>query len=166
MSHYPVSSAFLFHVHPLQDELFLVFSHMEEPIDIVRGALIHARYLGELLFARFFHFIERAEGMPEGVPAVWTDAFDVVKDGLRISFVRPFPVIGDDEAVGFVAYELEKLESGLMVIEDDRDVAAFYVDLFDTLGEPDDGRVAAGLADHGNGRMHLASPFPSHSGGS
>ena len=55
---FPVSSAFLFHIHPLQDELFLVFSHMEEPIDIVRGTLIHARYLGELLFARFFHFIE------------------------------------------------------------------------------------------------------------
>ena len=120
MSHYPVSSAFLFHIHPLQDELFLVCSHMEEPIDIVRGALIHARHLGELLFARFFHFIKRAEGMPEGVPAVWADAFDVVKDGLRISFVRPFPVIGDDEAVGFIAYELEKLESRLMVIENDR----------------------------------------------
>ena len=58
MSHYPVSSAFLFHIHPLQDELFLIFPHMEEPIDIVRGALIHARYLGELFFARFFHFIE------------------------------------------------------------------------------------------------------------
>ena len=86
---FPVSSAFLFHIHPLQDELFLVFSHMEEPIDIVRGTLIHARYLSELLFARFFHFIERAEGMPKGVPAVWADAFDVVKDGLRISFVRP-----------------------------------------------------------------------------
>ena len=58
MSHYPVSSAFLFHIHPLQDELFLVFSHMEETVDVVRGALIHAGDLGELFFARFFHFIE------------------------------------------------------------------------------------------------------------
>ena len=52
MSHYPVSSAFLFHIHPLQDELFLVFSHMEETVDVVRGALIHAGDLGELFFAR------------------------------------------------------------------------------------------------------------------
>ena len=107
MSHYPVSSAFLFHIHPLQDELFLVFSHMEETVDVVRGALIHAGDLGELFFARFFHFIERAEGMPEGVPAVRTDAFDVVEDGLCISFIRPLPMVGDDEAVGFVAEELE-----------------------------------------------------------
>ena len=55
---FPVSSAFLFHIHPLQDELFLVFSHMEETVDVVRGALIHAGDLGELFFARFFHFIE------------------------------------------------------------------------------------------------------------
>ena len=88
MSHYPVSSAFLFHIHPLQDELFLIFPHMEEPIDVVRGALIHARYLGELLFARFFHFIERAESMPEGVPAVRADAFDVVEDSVFLLFVH------------------------------------------------------------------------------
>ena len=94
--------------------------------------------------------------MPQSISAIGADAFDVVQHGLCISFVRPLPVIGDDEAVGLIAKKLEKLQRRFVVVQHDGHVASFYIDFLDALGETDDRRRAAGLADHRDGSAHLS----------
>ena len=91
---------------PCKDHLLFVFSHMKESVYRFCRSFVHAGHLGQFFYGGFPHFVKGAEGMPQGVSSGGADAFDVVQDGFCISLIRPFPVVGDDEAMGFVADEL------------------------------------------------------------
>ncbi len=103
-------SLFPFYFLSCKDHLLFVFSHMEESVYRFCCPFVHAGHLGQFFYSSFTHFVKRAEGMPQGVSSGGADAFDVVQDGFGISLIRPFPVVGDDEAVGFVANELDEVE--------------------------------------------------------
>lgn len=94
--------------------------------------------------------------MPQGVSSGGADAFDVVQDGFGISLIRPFPVVGNDETVGFVANELEELEGRFVMIQNDGVFGTFHVDFLDSLGQANDRGITAGVSDGGQGGMKLS----------
>ena len=131
-------SLFPFHFLSCKYHLLFVFSHMEESVYRFCCPFVHAGHLGQFFYSGFTHFVKRAEGMPQGVSSGGADAFDVVQDGFGISLIRPFPVVGDDEAVGFVANELEELEGRFVMIQNDGVFGTFHVDFLHSLGQADD----------------------------
>ena len=90
---------------------------------------------------------------PEGVD---DKHFDVVQDGYETALTPQVTVIGNGKAVGFVADGLQQLEFRRVMAEDDGIAAASNEDFFDALGQTDDRRFAASLADDRQGRMELA----------
>lgn len=80
----------------------------------------------------------------------------MVQDRYQAALAAQVTVIGDGKAVGFVADGLEELQFRRVMAEDDGLAAAFDEDFFDALGQTDDRRFTAGIADDGQGRVELS----------
>ena len=78
------------------------------------GFFVHARHGAELLYGSRPDLFQGAEGFQQSLPALDADLRRIVQKGLGLGFLPQPPVIGNGEAMGFVAYPLQQF-AGFMI---------------------------------------------------
>ena len=95
----------------------------------------------EVLDTGFAHGFDRAEVVEQPLLVAFADAGNLVERAAQGAFAPLLAVVGDGEAVGFVAYTLQQIHAFGLAFEDDRIVVVRHPHLFQAFGQSADGHV-------------------------